>query len=250
MTAVALRHRPRDPATRGGLIPFLLAPALLALQILLGALNVWLGEHPALILAHLTLATVLWATVVQAAASLLAVPADARRGLAGLRGHRDPGGNRLTTMESATNTGKLAQPMGAPLAARRPLAAVLRDYLALTKPRIIVLLLVTTVATMFVADPSGPALATILWTMLGGYLAAGGAGAINHYLERDRDARMARTCGRPLVDRTDRAAPRARVRDRARGRWRSPSSRWRSTPWPRPWRSPGCSATCSCTRCG
>ena len=35
--------------------------------------------------------------------------------------------------------------------------------------------------------------------MLGGYLAAGGAGAINHYLERDRDARMARTCGRPLV---------------------------------------------------
>ena len=35
--------------------------------------------------------------------------------------------------------------------------------------------------------------------MLGGYLAAGGAGAINHYLERERDARMARTCGRPLV---------------------------------------------------
>jgi protoheme IX farnesyltransferase len=52
---------------------------------------------------------------------------------------------------------------------------------------------------MFIADPSGPALATVLWTMLGGYLAAGGAGAINHYLERDRDARMARTCGRPLV---------------------------------------------------
>ena len=52
---------------------------------------------------------------------------------------------------------------------------------------------------MFVADPSGPPLATILWTMLGGYLAAGGAGAINHYLDRDRDARMARTRGRPLV---------------------------------------------------
>jgi protoheme IX farnesyltransferase len=82
---------------------------------------------------------------------------------------------------------------------RRPLAAVLRDYLALTKPRIILLLLVTTVATMFVADPSGPPLATILWTVLGGYLAAGGAGAINHYLERDRDARMARTSRRPLV---------------------------------------------------
>jgi protoheme IX farnesyltransferase len=82
----------------------------------------------------------------------------------------------------------------------RPFASVLRDYLALTKPRIIVLLLVTTVTTMFVADPSGPSLATILWTILGGYLAAGGAGAINHYLERDRDARMDRTCSRPLVE--------------------------------------------------
>ena len=81
----------------------------------------------------------------------------------------------------------------------RPLGQVVRDYVALTKPRIISLLLLTTVAAMFVADPSGPPLSTILWTMLGGYLAAGGAGAINHYIDRDRDARMARTRGRPLV---------------------------------------------------
>jgi len=81
----------------------------------------------------------------------------------------------------------------------RELAATVRDYVSLTKPRIISLLLVTTVATMFVADPAGPPLAVILWTMLGGYLAAGGAGAINHYLDRERDARMARTRGRPLV---------------------------------------------------
>jgi protoheme IX farnesyltransferase len=74
-----------------------------------------------------------------------------------------------------------------------------RDYLALTKPRIISLLLVTTVATMLVADPAGPGIATVLWTMLGGYLAAGGAGAINHYLDREADARMARTRRRPLV---------------------------------------------------
>jgi heme o synthase len=81
-----------------------------------------------------------------------------------------------------------------------PLAlAVVRDYITLTKPRIIALLLVTTVATMLVADPSGPALPIVLWTMVGGYLAAGGAGAINHYLDRERDARMARTRGRPLV---------------------------------------------------
>jgi protoheme IX farnesyltransferase len=75
----------------------------------------------------------------------------------------------------------------------------LRDYVALTKPRIISLLLLTTVATMIAADPSGLSAATVLWTMLGGYLAAGGAGAINHYLDRDRDARMARTRGRPLA---------------------------------------------------
>ena len=84
-------------------------------------------------------------------------------------------------------------------AASRGSLAVVRDYLALTKPRVVSLLLWTTVASMFVADPSGPALSTILWTVLGGYLAAGGAGAINHYLEREVDARMARTSGRPLA---------------------------------------------------
>ncbi len=78
-------------------------------------------------------------------------------------------------------------------------AAVVLDYASLTKPRIISLLLLTTVATMFVADPAGPSLSVILWTMLGGYLAAGGAGAINHYIDRERDALMARTSGRPLV---------------------------------------------------
>ncbi len=77
--------------------------------------------------------------------------------------------------------------------------AVARDYLALTKPRIISLLLVTTVATMLVADPAGPPIAIVILTMLGGYLAAGGAGAINHYLDREADARMARTRRRPLV---------------------------------------------------
>ncbi len=80
------------------------------------------------------------------------------------------------------------------------LLSVARDYITLTKPRIISLLLLTTVTTMFVADPAGPPLSTILWTMLGGYLAAGGAGAINHFVDRKRDARMARTSSRPLVN--------------------------------------------------
>jgi protoheme IX farnesyltransferase len=86
-----------------------------------------------------------------------------------------------------------------PAIAARGARALLGDYLTLTKPRIIALLLLTTVATMYVADSGGPSLATVLWTALGGYLAAGGAGAINHYLERDADARMARTRGRPLA---------------------------------------------------
>jgi protoheme IX farnesyltransferase len=71
------------------------------------------------------------------------------------------------------------------------------DYVALTKPRVISLLLLTTVTTMFVAN-SSPRFTTILLTMIGGYMAAGGAGAINHYLERDIDAHMARTSKRPL----------------------------------------------------
>jgi protoheme IX farnesyltransferase len=113
-------------------------------------------------------------------------------------------------MESATSTrhpveaGQLEPGVAArlPVGARagdRSLTAVARDYIALTKPRIISLLLLTTVATMIAANPSGLAISTVLWTMLGGYLAAGGAGAINHYLDRERDARMARTRGRPLV---------------------------------------------------
>ena len=97
-------------------------------------------------------------------------------------------------MESST-----APTLTAPALDRRDMIAIARDYVALTKPRIISLLLLTTVAAMIVARPSGLALSTILWTMLGGYLAAGGAGAINHYLDRERDARMARTSRRPLV---------------------------------------------------
>ena len=101
-------------------------------------------------------------------------------------------------MESATTKASnlLARSSGTTVGS---VIAHARDYIALTKPRIISLLLVTTVATMIVAAPETLALSTVLWTMLGGYLAAGGAGAVNHYLDRDRDARMSRTQARPLV---------------------------------------------------
>jgi heme o synthase len=74
----------------------------------------------------------------------------------------------------------------------------LRDYVTLTKPRIISLLLVTTLVPMIVAMRGWPDTAVVLWTMLGGYLMAGGANAINMFIDRDIDARMTRTALRPI----------------------------------------------------
>jgi len=76
---------------------------------------------------------------------------------------------------------------------------VLRGYIALTKPRIIELLLVTTIPTMVVAANGIPGLWLIVATLIGGTLAAGGANAFNMVLDRDIDAIMERTKRRPLV---------------------------------------------------
>jgi heme o synthase len=114
--------------------------------------------------------------------------------------HIGPGSERVRGGPASRGDAKVATtPDEARVRTMRTAIAVANDYVSLTKPRIISLLLLTCVATMFVADPSGPAISTILWTMLGGYLAAGGAGAINHYIERERDARMERTSERPLA---------------------------------------------------
>ena len=72
-------------------------------------------------------------------------------------------------------------------------------FVALTKPRIIELLLITTVPTMVVADSGIPSLWLIVATVLGGTLAAGGANTFNMYIDRDIDGLMERTKGRPLV---------------------------------------------------
>jgi len=76
------------------------------------------------------------------------------------------------------------------------LGQVLSDYAALTKPKVQSLLLLTTVSTMYVAGH--PSVGLVALTCLGGYLSAGGAGAVNHYYDRDIDARMARTADRPV----------------------------------------------------
>ena len=82
--------------------------------------------------------------------------------------------------------------------ARPGLLDTFRAYLSLTKPRIISLLLVTTVPAMMVAERGMPALWLIALTLVGGTLAAGGANAINCYLDRDIDGIMKRTRKRPL----------------------------------------------------
>ena len=84
----------------------------------------------------------------------------------------------------------------ATLATAAPRAQVLRDYVALTKPKVQSLLLLTTITTMYVAgDPSA---GLVLVTLFGGALSAGGAGAVNHWYDRDIDASMTRTANRPV----------------------------------------------------
>ncbi len=82
---------------------------------------------------------------------------------------------------------------------------LLNDYVELTKPKVQSLLLLTTITTMYVAGNPSPLLVAL--TCLGGYLSAGGAGAVNHWFDRDIDAQMARTAGRPVP--AGRVSPRA-----------------------------------------
>jgi protoheme IX farnesyltransferase len=80
-----------------------------------------------------------------------------------------------------------------PLAGARQVVA---DYVELTKPKVQSLLLLTTITTMYVAGD--PSLSLVALTCLGGSLSAGGAGAVNHWFDRDIDAQMARTANRPV----------------------------------------------------
>ncbi len=82
---------------------------------------------------------------------------------------------------------------------------LLADYFELTKPKVQTLLLFTTITTMEIAG--SPPVSKIALTCLGGYLSAGGAGAVNHYYDRDIDAQMRRTASRPIP--AGRISPRA-----------------------------------------
>src|SRR6266508_2484297 len=101
----------------------------------------------------------------------------------------------MTMMPRAT----AVLPNGGHVNARFPLGAVVRSYLALTKPRIIELLLTTTLPTMMLAARGLPPVALIGATLLGGAFAAGAANTINCCLDRDIDMLMRRTSRRPLA---------------------------------------------------
>jgi heme o synthase len=93
------------------------------------------------------------------------------------------------------------------VAPRSAALTVVRDYITLTKPTVQSLLLLTTVTTMYVAG--NPSLRLILLTCLGGAMSAGGAGAINHAIDRDIDRTMKRTADRPVA--SGRVSPAAAI---------------------------------------
>jgi protoheme IX farnesyltransferase len=75
---------------------------------------------------------------------------------------------------------------------------LIKDFLMLTKPIVVLLLLVTTYAGMVIGARTWPSLSLTFWTLLGGFLAAGGSGAINQYIDRADDGKMQRTQKRPI----------------------------------------------------
>lgn len=87
----------------------------------------------------------------------------------------------------------------APPASSGLIGRKIRAYFALTKPRVVELLLVVTVPTMILAEQGFPNLWLVLATLIGGAMSAGSAGAYNCYIDRESDRVMQRTAGRPLV---------------------------------------------------
>jgi heme o synthase len=148
------------------------ALALFAIQIVVGAANVWTRLRLWAVVAHVALSVLIWATVV-----VLATVAS--RLTAGLpRSERDA--DEATEKE------------------RQSLRDTVTAYYRLTKPRIVLLLLITTVPAMLLAARGLPSPWLILATLVGGAAAAGSANSINMYLDRDIDAIMRRTRQRPL----------------------------------------------------
>ena len=112
----------------------------------------------------------------------------------------------MDAARGAAGAAGAAPALEAPRAGLAPRALqVAGDYFELTKPKVQTLLLLTTIATMYVAGDPSPGLVAL--TCIGGYLSAGGAGAVNHWFDRDIDGLMSRTADRPIP--AGRISPRA-----------------------------------------
>jgi protoheme IX farnesyltransferase len=167
----AIRARVLGPGSRLLRNLSALALGLYAAQILVGAANVWTRLRPWAVVLHVAFAVLVWATVI-------ALWASARR----------LGAGASTAVEGEPRTnGK-----------RASLKQTTAAYFQLAKPRIIVLLLITTVPAMILAERGMPPLLLIFATLAGGSIAAGSANAVNCYLDRDIDQLMRRTRKRPL----------------------------------------------------
>ena len=167
------------------------AAALFAIQVVVGAAQIVTTLAPWSVALHLALGAAIWALLVAAAvysycAARVAAPAapvppaEGSGAGSGASSDGDPGadaGPRDTTRSAAVRV---------------------RAYVALTKPRIIELLLVTTLPAMVLAARGIPRVDLMVWTLLGGTLAAGAANAVNQVVDRDIDLIMTRTRRRPL----------------------------------------------------
>jgi protoheme IX farnesyltransferase len=178
--------------------------ALYVSQVFLGAFTIWLGAPAALKGAHLALAAATWAALVVMTAFVWIGPVQGVGGQGLEVGGQGSGtGEQRTNPQPPTPNPQYAVRHLPRTLARRLVPETVRLYVGLMRPHVIPLLLVPTVAAMLIAavqqPPQRSLLALIGWTVLGGTLAAGGAHAINQYLDRDIDARMRRTSHRAVV---------------------------------------------------
>jgi protoheme IX farnesyltransferase len=160
--------RPSDEVKRAGRAVIILFIS----QIGLGLLNIQLKAPIWIQVLHLVLADGLWVAI--AAMTYFALAP------------------RATHVEKFQWSGAEAEP-------RATGKALLKQYIALTKPRVISLLLFTTMVTMFIPAKGWPGLGLFTWVFIGGYLMAGAANAINMVIDRDIDGTMKRTSKRPTV---------------------------------------------------